>query len=53
MNYQIKWAQKMYDKYKEKIARLESNMNFAYKSIYSDLDVLSSYGIDESEIDYL
>ena len=53
MTYQIKWAQKMYDKYKEKIARLESNMNFAYKSIYSDLDVLSSYGIDESEIDYL
>ena len=53
MTYQIKWAQKMYDKYKEKIARLESNMNFAYKRIYSGLDVLSSYGIDESEIDYL
>lgn len=53
MTYQIKWAQKMYDKYKDKIATLESKMNFAYKRIYSDLDVLSSYGIDESEIDYL
>ena len=52
MTYQIKWAQKMYDKYKKKIAELESNMNGAYKRIYSDLDVLSSYGIDESEIDY-
>ena len=52
MTYQIKWAQKMYDKYKKKIAELESNMNGAYKRIYSALDVLSSYGIAESEIDY-
>ena len=42
----------MYDKYKQKIAELASNMTFTYKRIYSALDVLSSYGIDESEIDY-
>lgn len=50
--YHIKGAQKIYDTYKAKIAKLESNMNDAYKRIYSDLDVLSSYGIDESTLYY-
>ena len=40
------------DEYKANIAKLESNMNTVYEWIHSDLDVLSSYGIDESTIEY-
>ena len=52
MSYNIKSAQKKCDEYKANIAKLESNMNTVYEWIHSDLDVLSSYGIDESTIEY-
>lgn len=50
--YDIKRAQQKYDEHKSDIAKLESDMNFVYTRIHSDIDVLSRYGMDESEIEY-